>query len=45
VTEIGRDEAFEQEGRVNLDMEPEDAFRLMLSTDLREPESPDEPEA
>jgi hypothetical protein len=37
------DESFEAEGRVNLDMEPEDALRLMLSTDLREPETDEEP--
>jgi hypothetical protein len=34
---------FEQEGRVNLDVEPEDALRLMLSTDLREDDESGEP--
>jgi hypothetical protein len=37
MTEINPDEAFEREGRVNVDMEPEELLRLMLSTDLREP--------
>ena len=38
-------EAFEAAGgRVNLDMEPEDALKLMLGTDLRQVD-PDEEQA
>jgi hypothetical protein len=30
------DEAFEKDGRVNVDMEPEELLRVLLTTDLRE---------
>lgn len=36
MTNLTADEAWEQEGRVNLDMEPEEALALMLGTDLRD---------
>ena len=36
MTDVGPDEAFESEGRVNVDMEPEELLDVLLTTDLRE---------
>jgi hypothetical protein len=36
VIDISADEAFEREGRVNVDMEPEELLTVLLTTDLRE---------
>jgi hypothetical protein len=36
VTDISADEAFERDGRVNVDMEPEELLTVLLTTDLRE---------
>jgi hypothetical protein len=43
MTDISADEAFKREGRVNVDMEPEELLKVLLTTDLREP-SEDEDE-
>ena len=44
MTDIGPDEAYERDGRVNVDMEPEELLTVLLTTDLRE-EDASEPEA
>jgi hypothetical protein len=44
VTDISADEAFEREGRVNVDMEPEELLTVLLTTDLRETVADDETE-
>jgi hypothetical protein len=36
MTDISADEAFEREGRVNVDMEPEELLVVLLTTDLRD---------
>jgi hypothetical protein len=36
MTDISADKAFEREGRVNVDMEPEELLAVLLTTDLRE---------
>jgi len=36
MTDISADEAFERDGRVNVDMEPEELLTVLLTTDLRE---------
>ena len=36
MTDISADEAFEREGRVNVDLEPEELLRTLLTLDLRE---------
>jgi hypothetical protein len=41
VTEQTADEAFEREGRVNVDMEPEELLKVLLTTDLREKDEAD----
>ena len=38
MTDISADEAYERDGRVNVDMEPEDLVRVLLTTDLRDPD-------
>ena len=37
MTDISADEAFDRDGRVNVDMEPEELLTVLLTTDLREP--------
>ncbi len=37
VTDTSAEEAFERDGRVNLDMEPEELLTVLLKTDVREP--------
>jgi hypothetical protein len=44
MTDISADEAYEREGRVNVDMEPEELLRTLLSTDLRDAEEDGESE-
>lgn len=42
MTDISADEAFEREGRVNVDMEPEELLTVLLTTDLRDPAEDDQ---
>jgi hypothetical protein len=42
MTDISADEAFERDGRVNVDMEPEELLAVLLTTDLREDAEDDE---
>ena len=44
MTDISADEAFERDGRVNVDMEPEELLNVLLTTDLRDAEEDGESE-
>jgi hypothetical protein len=42
VTDTTADEAWEEEGRVNVDMEPDELLGVLLNTDLRDTSEEDE---